>query len=112
MARLHLSVVLGLLFITSWVGQFITQWFTWGERAAGHNQPLQVGAFLWQFWESILENCQSEFLQLFSFVSLSALFIHRGQRRVQGQRRADATEPEPNRAAEGPGGGQRRGAKR
>jgi hypothetical protein len=33
----NLSVVLGLLFITSWVGQFITQWFTWGERAAGHN---------------------------------------------------------------------------
>ena len=49
-----------------------------GERAAGHNQPLQVGAFLWQFWESTLESWQSEFLQLFSFVALSALFIHRG----------------------------------
>jgi hypothetical protein len=68
----NLSVVLGLLFIASWVGQLITQW------QQDHNQPLQVGAFLWQFWESTLENWQSEFLQLFSFVVLSALFIHKG----------------------------------
>jgi hypothetical protein len=37
-----------------------------------------VGAFLWQFWESTLENWQSEFLQLFSFVVLASLFIHKG----------------------------------
>ena len=29
------------------------------------------------FWQSTLENWQSEFLQLFSFVVLSALLIHR-----------------------------------
>ena len=33
---------------------------------------------MWQFWESTLENWQSEFLLLFSFVVLSALFIRRG----------------------------------
>ena len=33
---------------------------------------------MWQFWESTLENWQSEFLQMFSFAVLSALFIHRG----------------------------------
>jgi hypothetical protein len=74
----NLSVVLGLLFLMSWVGQLITQWFNWANEQMDHNQPLQTGAFLWQFWESTLENWQSEFLQLFSFVVLSALFIHRG----------------------------------
>ena len=74
----NLSVVLGLLFVTSWIGQLITQWFNWVNEQQDHNQPLLIGSFLWQFWESTLENWQSEFLQLFSFVVLSALFIHKG----------------------------------
>ena len=74
----NLSVVLGLLFVTSWIGQLITQWFNWANEQQDHNQPLLIGSFLWQFWESTLENWQSEFLQLFSFVALSALFIHKG----------------------------------
>ncbi len=73
----NLTVVLGLLFAVSWVGQLITQWFNWANEQQNHDQPLQVGSFLWQFWESTLENRQSQFLQLFSFVALSALFIHK-----------------------------------
>jgi uncharacterized membrane protein YhaH (DUF805 family) len=74
----NLSVVLGLLFVTTWIGQLISQWFNWANEQQDHNQPLQVGSFLWQFWESTLENWQSEFLQLFSFVVLASLFIHKG----------------------------------
>ena len=74
----NLTVVLGLLFLLSWVGQLITQWFNWANEQMDHNQPLEIGSFLWQFWESTMENWQSEFLQLFSFVALSALFIHKG----------------------------------
>jgi hypothetical protein len=74
----NLSMVLGLLFVMSWVGQLITQWSNWANDQRDHHQPLQIGSFLWQFWESTLENWQSGFLQLFSFVVLSALFIHRG----------------------------------
>jgi hypothetical protein len=74
----NLSVVLGLLFVASWVGQLIAQWFNWANEQQAHHQPLQIGGFLWQFWESTLENWQSEFLQLFSFVALSAFFIHKG----------------------------------
>jgi hypothetical protein len=74
----NLGVVLGLLFLLSWIGQLIVQWFNWAHEQMDHNQPLQVGSFLWQFWESTLENWQSEFLQLFCFVVLSAFFIHRG----------------------------------
>jgi len=74
----NLSIVLGLLFFLSWFGQLIVQWFTWAHEQADHNQPLEVGAFLWEFWQSTLENWQSEFLQLLTFVVLSAVFIHRG----------------------------------
>jgi len=74
----NLTVVLGLLFVMTWIGQLITQWFPFANEQQDHNQPLQIGAFLWEFWQSTLENWQSEFLQLFSFVALSALFIHKG----------------------------------
>ena len=74
----NLSVVLGLLFVTTWIGQLITQWFTFAGEQQEHNQPLQIGQFLWEFWQSTLENWQSEFLQLFSFVVLASLFIHKG----------------------------------
>jgi uncharacterized membrane protein YhaH (DUF805 family) len=74
----NLSVVLGLLFAVTWIGQLITEWFTFASQQQDHNQPLQISQFLWEFWQSTLENWQSEFLQLFSFVALSALFIHKG----------------------------------
>jgi hypothetical protein len=74
----NLSLVLALLFLVSWVGQLLTQWFTWSNDQREHNQPLEIGQFLWQFWQSTLENWQSEFLQLLTFVVLSALFIHKG----------------------------------
>jgi uncharacterized protein DUF6766 len=74
----NLSIVLGLLFVVTWVGQLVTQWFVYVGDQQEHNQPLEIGQFLWQFWQSTLENWQSEFLQLFSFVVLAALFIHKG----------------------------------
>lgn len=39
---------------------------------------MEVGDFTAELTQSTLENWQSEFLQLFSFVVLSALLIHRG----------------------------------
>ena len=36
------------------------------------------GDFLGEFSQSTLENWQSEFLQLFAFVVLAALFVHKG----------------------------------
>jgi hypothetical protein len=46
----NLGIVLGLLFLLSWIGQLIVQWFNWPHEQMDHNQPLQVGSFLWQFW--------------------------------------------------------------
>jgi hypothetical protein len=72
-----LSITLAVLFFVSWFAQLVTQWFTWANEQQEHNQPLEVGDFLWQFWTSTLENWQSEFLQLLTFVVLTSFLIHR-----------------------------------
>ena len=72
-----LSITLGVLFFLAWMGQLVTQWFTWANEQVEHQQPLVVGDFLWQFWTSTLENWQSEFLQLLTFVVLTTFLIHR-----------------------------------
>jgi len=73
-----LSFALITLFFVSWIGQLITQWqqFTDEQRAQGG--AAKIGDFLAEFGQSTFENWQSEFLQLFAFISLSALYIHRG----------------------------------
>jgi len=48
------------------------------EEVRVHGEALAVSDFLVQFGQSTLENWQSEFLQLFSFVVFSAVLIHKG----------------------------------
>lgn len=73
-----LSIILFLLFIGSWIGQFLFQIPELANEARQHGQEFQWGEFWPKFWESTFENWQSEFLQLFSFVVLTSYFIHRG----------------------------------
>lgn len=72
-----LSIVLGALFLTSWLGQLITQAIEFGNEAASHGQEFGWSEFLPAFGQATFENWQSEFLQLFSFVVLATYFIHR-----------------------------------
>jgi len=73
-----LSMVLGLLFLSTWAGQFVSEWQTYVDEQRAHGEPTEYGDFASQFMQSTLENWQSEFLQLFSFVVLAALYIHKG----------------------------------
>jgi hypothetical protein len=73
-----LSLLLMILFFASWIGQAITQWQVFTDEQRAHGQEVAIGDFMAEFGTSTLENWQSEFLQLFSFVTLAALFIHRG----------------------------------
>jgi hypothetical protein len=68
---------LGRAVLLSWIGQLVAQWFAWANDQQEHNQPLEVGDFLWQFWTSSPDNWQSEFLQLLAFVVLTTFLIHR-----------------------------------
>ena len=73
-----LGLILMVLFFTTWVAQGIAQWQTFTDEQREHGESVEVGDFIGDFGQSTLENWQSEFLQLFSFVTLAALFIHKG----------------------------------
>jgi hypothetical protein len=48
------------------------------DEQLAHDEAPKIGDFVSTFAQSTLENWQSEFLQLFSFVVLAALYIHKG----------------------------------
>ncbi len=73
-----LSIALLVLFLTSWLGQGVAQWQHFTDEERAHGEEPEVGDFISEFGASTLENWQSEFLQLFSFVALAALYIHKG----------------------------------
>jgi hypothetical protein len=73
-----LGLVLMILFFATWLAQGITEWQTFTDEQRSHGESAQVGDFAAEFGQSTLENWQSEFLQLFAFVTLAALFIHKG----------------------------------
>lgn len=73
-----LGLILVILFFATWVGQGVTQWQTYTDEQRSHGETPELGDFAAEFGQSTLENWQSEFLQLFSFVTLAALYIHKG----------------------------------
>jgi hypothetical protein len=73
-----LSIALMLLFFITWFGQGIAQWQHYTDEQSQQGLPTSIGDFVSDFGASTLENWQSEFLQLFAFVTLAALYIHKG----------------------------------
>ena len=73
-----LSMTFCGLFLLSWILQGVAQWQEFTDHQREHNEPVEIGDFAAEFSSATLENWQSEFLQLFSFVVLSALLIHKG----------------------------------
>jgi Domain of unknown function (DUF6766) len=73
-----LGLFLMILFFTTWAAQLVSEWQVYTDDQHAHGQSAAVGDFVAEFAQSTLENWQSEFLQLFSFVVLAALYIHKG----------------------------------
>jgi hypothetical protein len=73
-----LSIALAGLFLVTWAGQAMVEWSVYAHEQEQHGEPATIGDYFLEFSQSTLENWQSEFLQLFSFVVLAALLIHRG----------------------------------
>jgi hypothetical protein len=73
-----LGLALMILFFATWFAQGIAEWQTYTDEQRAHNETTSAGDFVSEFSQSTLENWQSEFLQLFAFVSLAALYIHKG----------------------------------
>jgi amino acid transporter len=73
-----LSIAFCALFLISWAAHGLAQWDSYRNEQRAHHEPVETVAFINDFSRATLENWQSEFLQLFSFVVLSALLIHHG----------------------------------
>jgi hypothetical protein len=81
----NLSIVLLGLFLVSWIGQAVFQWFEMANEAQSHGQASTLAEFIPAFFSATFENWQSEFLQLFSMVILTAFLIHRGSHESKDQ---------------------------
>jgi hypothetical protein len=81
----NLSIVLLALFLTSWIGQGVFQWFEMANEAQAHGQASTLAEFIPAFFSATFENWQSEFLQLFTMVILTAFLIHKGSHESKDQ---------------------------
>ena len=81
----NLSIVLLGLFLVSWIGQGIFQWFEMANEAQAHGEAGTFGQFMPAFLAATFENWQSEFLQLFTMVVLTAFLVHKGSHESKDQ---------------------------
>jgi len=76
-----LLIVMGLIWIGSWFAQSVSSWSDYNSDQLQHSQPRvdwlsYVGSA--RFWESTLQNWQSEFLAVGSMVIFSVYLRQRG----------------------------------
>jgi hypothetical protein len=76
-----LLIVMSIIFFGSWFAQSVTGWTTYNADQVEHHQATvtwlgYIGSA--DFWEATLENWQSEFLAVGSFVVITAFLRQRG----------------------------------
>ena len=76
-----LAIVLAVLFVASWLLQSVTGWVEFAGEQQAHGEPAQLfgeSGYFWSWMAATFENWQSEFLQLFTMVVLTAFLVHKG----------------------------------
>jgi hypothetical protein len=53
-----------ILFLISFIGQWVAGWFEYKEKQEDHQQPIEFKGYAIELTRGTLENWQSEFLQL------------------------------------------------
>jgi hypothetical protein len=76
-----LLIVMSIIFFGSWFAQSVTGWTTFNAQQVDHHQTTvswlgYIGSA--DFWEATLENWQSEFLAVGSFVAITVFLRQRG----------------------------------
>ena len=76
-----LLMVMAIIFIGSWFAQSVTGWTQFNAEQANHGERAvswlsYIGSA--DFWESTLQNWQSEFLAVGSFVAITVFLRQRG----------------------------------
>jgi hypothetical protein len=75
-----LSITLALLFLGSITLQTVMGWQMYVAEQQSHGeQPTAFGdgGYIWEWGESVFENWQSEFLQVFVFIVLTTFLGHK-----------------------------------
>jgi hypothetical protein len=75
-----LSIALALLFVSSWALQTWTGWLDFAARQREQGRDVEVfgsEGYVWPWAQATFENWQSEFLQVFVFIVLTAFLVHR-----------------------------------
>lgn len=88
-----LSIVLGLFMLLSLAGQAVAGMFAYNEEQQQHGQPtVALTSYLTtsHFLEAVMENWESEFLQMFAFLILTAFLFQKGSAES-----TDPDEPDP-----------------
>ena len=88
-----LSIVLGLSFLLFLAGQAIAGMYEYNDEQQDHGQPtVEFFEYLTSshFLEATMENWESEFLQMFAFVVLTAVLFQKGSAE---SRKLDGLEP-------------------
>jgi hypothetical protein len=76
-----LIITMSLIFLSCWFAQSVTGWTDFNQEQADHGDPtLSWWSYIGtaQFWESTLQNWQSEFLAVGSFAVLVVYLRQRG----------------------------------
>ena len=94
-----LIIAMALVFFVSWLAQSVTGWSAFNDDQAAHGGPTiswlsYIGSST--FWESTLQNWQSEFLAVGSFAVLTIYLRQRGsaESKPVGAPTGDATGKE------------------
>jgi hypothetical protein len=77
----NLAIALMLLFLGSWAVQAWTGWLEFRAEQSDHQQAAELfgsNGYVWSFLQATMENWQSEFLQLLTFVVLTAFLVYKG----------------------------------
>ena len=75
-----LGVFFTSLFLVSWLAQLVVEWLQFVEEQQQHDSTAEFWSesFWVTFWQSTLENWQSEFLQLATFTIATAYLVYKG----------------------------------
>jgi hypothetical protein len=68
------------VFLVTWIAQLFFEWQVYAQEQRDHGATAHFwsGGFWNGFWQSTLENWQSEFLQLAAFTIAAAYFVFKG----------------------------------
>jgi hypothetical protein len=101
-----LSLLLLGLFFTSFLGgQIASGWLEYNQEQQQKNEPtVLLPQYLGtgHFWEATMENWESEFLQMFTFLILTAYFFQKGSAESKKLDESEAVDEDPREHQDSP----------